>query len=463
MKISKVLIYGTIIGIYFVLYHLFFPSWVYSPIKQGINGLFTDFTNNWPLLFPFIGFVALAGLISYFGIHFLASFGNLNEYKTSFTPNISILIPSKNEKPLLERTLNSIIVSNYPKDKIQLILIISGSEDGSKEFCKEFADKNSNINIAILSDPIKKKGKPAALNYGLKFVKHEICIFYDAGVRIEKDTLQRLVNPLSDPKNIVTIGPIIPENYKINKWTRALHLSYAITDGGSIFFHVKNKLGSSAYLFGKNFCIRTKNLLNFNGFNEDALTEDLYLTVLLNIDGVKIKFISKAKVYELVPSKWHIIKKQRQRWIGGYVGDVDPLMKMKKGNKNGASIIISRNLTMLFLGHIDAFFFFAVPFAILYWVLGFYYIFGWTITFMAFIFGYIINAVRKYGDNHYINLLWMPLSAYFHLWEFSLQFSLPSEISWERTPILLEKDQEEIKNLLEYKKDQNQGDIYENF
>ncbi|GAH68280.1 unnamed protein product, partial [marine sediment metagenome] len=67
----------------------------------------------------------LLGFIMYYGIHFFASFGSGYRAKTPYYVDISILIASKNEKVLLERTLNSIVDSDYPKEKIQLIVITS--------------------------------------------------------------------------------------------------------------------------------------------------------------------------------------------------------------------------------------------------------------------------------------------------------------------------------------------------
>jgi len=449
LKISRVFKYGSIIVVYLIILHIIFPSWLNSPIKQGIFNLFNNFYANWTLIFPFIGIIALGGLVTYYGLHFLASFGKGYKAKGDFTPNISILIASKDERPLLGHTLNSIINSEYPKDKYEIIIITSGSSDNSTEFCEQFAKEHNNIEIKILSDHIEKKGKPAALNYGLKHIKYDICVFYDAGIKITPNNIKELINPLQDEREIVTAGPVIVDNYNDNYWTRGILIDYSFLSGGSLYSDVKNKLGSSCYLLGRNFCIRTKNLLNYNGFNEDALTEDLYLTVLLNLDGIKIRFVPNAKAFDIVPNKWKIIKKQRLRWVGGYVGDAAPLMELKKGNKSGAQIIISRNLSMLFLAHIDIFFFFSIPFAVIFWIFNFYYLLMWTLSFMIFTYGFLINGIRKYGEGHYLSLFWMPVCSFIHLWMFTLQFRLPKEISWEKTPVLLKKDKDEIENLIE--------------
>ncbi|MHA1831610.1 MAG: hypothetical protein ACTSWR_08790, partial [Candidatus Helarchaeota archaeon] len=90
MKISKVIFYGSIVATYFIVLHIFFPPWLNSPIKQGIDSLFTNFSANWLLIFPFIGLVALCGLLIYYGIHFVASFGISYKSKKYYYPSTSI-------------------------------------------------------------------------------------------------------------------------------------------------------------------------------------------------------------------------------------------------------------------------------------------------------------------------------------------------------------------------------------
>ncbi|MFW9865254.1 MAG: glycosyltransferase [Candidatus Thorarchaeota archaeon] len=442
MKISRVLLYGFVWIVVFVVLHMYFP-WS-SGVKRAIDRFLLNFLDNWWYIFPFVGLVMMLGIAIYYGIHFLASFGSGYKVKTPYYTGVSILIASKNEKILLERTLNSIIKSDYPKEIIQLIVITSGSTDDTTEFCKKFAAQHNGLDILILSENVPKQGKPPALNYALKYVKHDIIVLYDSGCILESDTLTNLISPFKDEKNNAVIGPVLVKNWKENKLTRGIFLDYIVVSGGGILFEIKNKLGSSAYSYGRNFAVRTKFLTKYGGFNEDSMTEDLYLSVLLNLDGVQIKYSPKAKVYEYVPSTWEILVKQRTRWLAGYVSDMPQLMKMESEEKSGKSIIISRNMTMTFFGNMDTWMPIIIGIAILKLLLGEWYLFSWSIICLIFQFGILFNGVRKYGDKHYSLLLLFLISGYIHLYMFLRQFKLPKEISWEKTPMLLEKEEAEI-------------------
>lgn len=444
MAILRYLMYGLVWVICYSLFHIYFPPFWLSGVKRAIDRFIINPLTNWWFIFPLIGLIMLLGFVIYYGIHFLASFGSGYKTKTPYYAKITILIASKNERILLERTLTSIVKSDYPKENIQVVVVTSGSTDDTTEFCNKFALENSILDIEILSEDLPKKGKPAALNYGLKYVKNDIVILYDSGCILEPNTLRNLIAPFQVDKNNAVIGPVLVKNWKKNKLTRGIFLDYAIVSGGGLLFEIKNRLGSSAYSFGRNFAVRTKYLRKYGGFNEDSMTEDLYLTILLNLDGINVRFSPKAKIYEYVPSTMEILTKQRTRWLAGYIFDMPQLMAMKSENKNGKSLVIARNMTMMLIGNLDTWIPIVIAFAILQIFIGEYYLLFWTISCLLFQFGFLFNAIRKYCDKHYSLLFYFPISGFIHLYMFLRQFKLPKDLSWEKTPMIFEKQEAEI-------------------
>jgi cellulose synthase/poly-beta-1,6-N-acetylglucosamine synthase-like glycosyltransferase len=445
VKVSRVLGYGFIIVAYFIALHLLFPVEWSSPVKNAIDTFFTNPIEYWWFIFPLIGLIFLLGLDIFYGIYFLASFGRGYRTKEPYYPNISIMIPSKNEKLLLKKTLESILNTSYPKENIQLILITSESTDGTTEFSRRFAEEYGHLmDIIVISEKADKPGKPPKLNLGLEHVKNDIVVLYDCGCILQVETLTHLISPFKSEKNSAVIGPVLVENWKTNALTRGIMLDYSIISGGGITFEVKNRLGSSAYSYGRNFAVRTKYLREYGGFNEDSMTEDLYLSVILNLDGIRIRYSPKAKIYEYVPDTWEILVKQRTRWIAGFIFDMPELMKMKKGNKNGKSIIISRNMTMMLVGNLDTWIPIVMAISLLFGLIGAYYLLSWSLSCLLFQFGYIINAIWKYCDKHFSLLFFWAISGYIHLYMFLRQFKLPENMSWEQTPMLFEKEEQEI-------------------
>ncbi|MFX0075165.1 MAG: glycosyltransferase, partial [Candidatus Hermodarchaeota archaeon] len=160
MKMYRYLLYGSIWLVFLVVIYIYFPPFWTSGIKEAFDTFLSAPLTYWWFIFPLIGLMMLLGLVLYYGVHFFASFGSGYKPKTSHYENISILIACKNEKVLLERTLESIVNSDYPKEQIQVLVISSGSTDDTTDFANSFAAKHTEIDIQVLSKDLPKKGKP---------------------------------------------------------------------------------------------------------------------------------------------------------------------------------------------------------------------------------------------------------------------------------------------------------------
>ncbi len=444
---GKIIGYGAIIVTCFALLTLYFPF--SSGVRQGIMDLFTNFAANWWLIFPFIGLAVLFALTLYYGITFLGLLERIPAPKEYYFPNISIMICSKNEQPLLKQTLDSLVASDYPKEKMQVIIVTSGSTDGSEVYCANYASQHPGINWKVVHDEIPQKGKPPALNVGLKSVLHEYLVLYDAGNILLPDTLKNLLASMKDDKVHAVMGAIQVKNWNRNKLTKSIVLDYAIVSGGNTFFEAKTKLGLNCFLYGRNVCIRMDVLQEIGGFDEESLTEDLYLGSMLNVRKKKLTFAPHAKIYEPVPADWNILTKQRMRWVGGFMGDAPRIIKMKEGdNPIGKKVIISRFLSMQLFGNMTTFFLLALIFLIVNLFLQEYYMAIWDVVYLVIFGGTIFHSLQKYGDKRYSLLLYYLFTLRIHLTMASWSAKLPKQISWEQTPMLLSMSKEELDDLV---------------
>ncbi|MHA1650821.1 MAG: glycosyltransferase [Candidatus Helarchaeota archaeon] len=421
----RYLIYGTIIVGIFLLIHLFFPrewsSWLLKTdeLFQGTRLQFLG-------LFIFGGFLFFIYPLL-FGINFLASFGKLNYPPGSenFTPPISVIIAAINEEKIIGNTLNSFVNSTYPKDHLELIIITSGSTDRTTEVCQEYQNK---LNIKILTDPLPK-GKPAALNHGLKHATHDIICVYDADTQLYDNSLQNLVRHLSDPTIDAVSAPVVVRNWNENKLTKGIALEYTYLSGTGLYHEIRSRLGRNLWLMGRNYAIRKKILEEFGGWNENALTEDLHLSAQLSAAKKKIRFAPDAKINERAPKTFKSFINQRKRWVGGYSQSLSEAMELDKRT------VILRNLAMMHFGHtLDLSFMALIP-AIIFGLIGDYYIMLLCIATFIFGFGTYINAVRKYGEGRYRLLLFFPITIFIDWTMFSLQFKSYEELEWEKTII----------------------------
>ena len=189
----RYLIYGALlIGIFAVIHYFFPQGW--SRWIQHTNEMFAGTRIDHLGLF-ILGCFFFFAFILFYGIDFLASFGGADYPKgsESFTPPVSVLIPAKDEEKVIGNTLESFTEADYPKNNLEIVVIASDSTDKTAEICEKYQDR---LNITVLTDPLPKKGKPAALNYGLKHTSHDLICVYDADTFVRKETLQSIVRHL---------------------------------------------------------------------------------------------------------------------------------------------------------------------------------------------------------------------------------------------------------------------------
>lgn len=424
------LIYGGIVVAITVVIHLLFSLrpdlslWV-----RSINELFTNppplFGTPWYFLFG-LGIFFYVLYFFLWGTAFAASFGKVNypEGSEGFTPPISVLVPAQNEEKVIGDTLESYKTANYPKDKLELVVIASGSTDKTVEICEKY---KKDLNIQIVTEAQSKKGKPAALNLGLKHASNDIICVYDADNHVLENTLNALIRPLFDSTIDVVVGPSQVRNWQTNAWTKATYVDFCYFCSMGLYFEVRNRLGRNLWILGRNYAIRKAVIEEFGGWNEDALTEDLHLSTQLTVAGKKFFHVPEAMSTEIAPTTWEGIKKQRNQWVAGYKQSLESAMELDKRS------VILRNFGMLHYGHMVNFAVVAIVAALIFGLVGDFFVMTICLIVFGFCMGLVIQAIRKYGQGRYSLLLYFPYYFVLMFYMFAVQFKDLSEVEWEVT------------------------------
>ena len=231
-------------------------------------------------------------------------------------PPVSILIPAHNEEIVIERTLESLCALNYPAHRIEIIVVNDGSSDATAELVTKFSRRDSRVRLFNVPEEESVQGKAHALNLGLKETRHEIIAVYDADNTPEPESLRYLVlNLIKNPKLVSTFGKFRTRNWRKNLLTRFINLETLsfqsiIQAGHYLVFKI-------AILPGTNFVVYKKELVNIEGWDDDALTEDTELSIRLYQEGYEIKFVPYAVTWEEEPEQWGTWVRQRTRWVRG--------------------------------------------------------------------------------------------------------------------------------------------------
>lgn len=116
-------------------------------------------------------------------------------------PPISIVIPTYNSSKVIARCLDEIEKQDYPKNKIEVIIIDGGSKDNTLEIVKKYK-----IVRKILKNPLRTG--EAGKSVGVGAAKGEFIALVDSDNLLEgKDWIKKMIAPFKD-KNISGTEPL---------------------------------------------------------------------------------------------------------------------------------------------------------------------------------------------------------------------------------------------------------------
>src|SRR5439155_22585825 len=119
---------------------------------------------------------------------FLSIFKRRAIKKRDITPSISIILCAFNEEKHIRQKIGNCLELNYPKDRVEIIVISDGSTDSTNQLLKEFKDPR----IKIHCTP-EQQGKTACQNLAAGTAKNDVLFFTDANVMQHSDALKHLV------------------------------------------------------------------------------------------------------------------------------------------------------------------------------------------------------------------------------------------------------------------------------
>ena len=140
--------------------------------------------------------------------------------------------------------------------------------------------------VKIFREPLNA---PAAYNYALKIVNHDLVGFIDADAKVEKEWLNKLILHLNDPKVVGVSGSIETWNTE-NPLARSI--GYDITNRYHRIGDYATRIATMNLLFRKSI------IEEFGGFDEDFASQyDTDLGYRITTKGYKIAYEPNAKCY----------------------------------------------------------------------------------------------------------------------------------------------------------------------
>jgi len=330
-------------------------------------------------------------------------------------PSCSILIPAHNEEKVIGATIESMLQLEYPKDKLQIIVINDGSEDSTKAIIQHYASLDSRVQLFDIPKGKGGKGKSHTLNLGIQQAKGDVIAIYDADNTPDKASLRYLIAQLLEHKELgAVIGKFRTVNKNATLLTRFINIE-------TLSFQLMLQAGrwqmhGISTLPGTNLVMWNHLIQTLGGWDEEALTEDSELSIRIYEAGYKIKFIPYAITYEQEPQQWGVWIRQRMRWVRGNNYVVKKFWKeIPHFKSKGLAFDLLYTLSLYYI------FFVAVVFSDVLFIVSVFhvvaislpgpYTFVWVTSLILFIFEIFLSI--SYDDEDNIKNLALIVLMYF--------------------------------------------------
>jgi cellulose synthase/poly-beta-1,6-N-acetylglucosamine synthase-like glycosyltransferase len=225
------------------------------------------------------------------------------------SPMVSIVVPAYNEAEYIQESLGSLLAMEYPKDKLEIIVVDDGSTDDTYRAAK--AVESDAIPVHVFRK--ENGGKGAALNFGIRKAKGEFIATMDADSYVTKSTIRELLPYFDDPE-VMAVSPAVkikPGGTWLSELQRVEYLM--------ILFSRKlfSFIDSVPVTPGPFSIFRTVVFDKVGLFDECNLVEDQEIALRIQSHHFKIRTSMTADVYTEPPDNLKDLLKQRVRWQRG--------------------------------------------------------------------------------------------------------------------------------------------------
>lgn len=209
---------------------------------------------------------------------------------------VSVIIPTKNEEDYISKCIESLESSDYPNEKLELMIVDGGSTDKTIEMIENLQRKHHNIRL------IRNNGANTSVgrNIGVKNSAGDIVFNFSSHALVEKETIRVLATKLcNSPNEVVGVGckDKIPMDQSSNI---AIGIdSITSTVLGGTLMHQQVILKEERYSDSISFTVYRKKIFEEIGFFNPAFPagDDAEFNLRIRRAGYKLLFTPVTCVY----------------------------------------------------------------------------------------------------------------------------------------------------------------------
>lgn len=203
-------------------------------------------------------------------------------------PSVAVLLVVHNEEAVVRGALEDLLALDYPRDRIEYVVVSDGSTDGTEDIVREYRDRG----VRLL--PMPRAGLTAGVAQGVANARHEVIARTDADTRHDPHYLRCLLRHYADPAVGCVGGSMSFTNEDETGITRneGLYWRYEMA-----LRKAESDLGILSTTSGAVMSFRRKLFQPFS----PVYSEDVVIPKLVVKQGYRVVQEPEAVAYEVMP------------------------------------------------------------------------------------------------------------------------------------------------------------------
>ncbi|HEY9856818.1 MAG TPA: glycosyltransferase family 2 protein, partial [Stenomitos sp.] len=223
------------------------------------------------------------------------------------TPKVTLLIAAYNEEDVIEAKLENCLALEYPRDRLEIVVVADGSTDRTPEL----AHRYRTCGVRVEYRP-ERRGKIHAINRVMPLVQGDIVVSSDANSLLNPECLRHLVRHFADPQVACVAGE-----------KRIMRRAGDVSAGEGLYWRYESylkrcdsELSSVMGAAGELIALRRS---VYEPVEEDTIIEDFVLSMRLVDQGLRVIYEPEAYSVEAAsPSIGEEFKRKTRIVAGGW-------------------------------------------------------------------------------------------------------------------------------------------------
>ncbi|OIO43915.1 hypothetical protein AUJ64_01295 [Candidatus Pacearchaeota archaeon CG1_02_39_14] len=226
---------------------------------------------------------------------------------------VSIVMPCYNESEHIGKAIESLLNLDWPKNKLEIIIVDDKSSDNSVEVISKYVKKYPNVRLIV--NEKNSGGAAEPTNKGVLASRFDYIAVADADSTPSRDALRKMIGFLQEDTKVGGVTCAVLADHPKNFMQKVQAIEYSV-----IAFNRKLlDMVDAVYVTPGPFALyRKKILIEVGLFDKRNLTQDIEIVWRMLSYGYMARMCLGTKVYSVTPKTFKGWWKQRLRWnIGG--------------------------------------------------------------------------------------------------------------------------------------------------